>query len=131
MTPKTICLEFCTLEFHESYAICTINEGETICIEKMNTVAIEGDKYYGSRPFVYITHRKFSYAVDPEIYKYISMLENLIGFAVVSKSAISIESARLEERFIKKTFSIFKDLVEAENWAHKLIEDYNANLNLK
>lgn len=59
------------------------------------------------------------------------MLENLIGFAVVSKSAISIESARLEERFIKKTFSIFKDLVEAENWAHKLIEDYNAKMNLK
>jgi len=76
-----------------------------------------------TRPVVYISHRINSYAVDPNDYKYLDMIPNLKGIAVVSYSDFGQETAQLEKRFYKKPFKCFTSLSEAEKWAKDLHHD--------
>lgn len=122
MKLKNVHLDFCYLEFYDHYMVCTVNEGETIDIEKSNRIAVEVDKFFFKKNYVYVTHRKFSYSVDPSIYKHTSMLENLLGFAVVSNNPISIASAKIEKSFVKnKSFKVFDTLEKAQKWVEELM----------
>lgn len=115
-------LDFCTIEYYDNIMVCTIHEGEYIDIEKSNAIAINSDEYFTGKPFVYISNRKYSYAVDPSIYKYTSATEHLIGFAVVSKIPFSINSAKLEKHFIHKPFEIFSSVEDALNWSNEILK---------
>lgn len=114
-------LGFCKIRFYNNYAICNVNEGETICIEKCDKQTKAILDYFQSKPFVYITHRINSYAVDPTIYKETSNVKSLAGFAVVSASTIALQAAQVEKLFLKKPFEVFNDLQHAVNWANSIL----------
>ncbi|RMA58909.1 SpoIIAA family protein [Ulvibacter antarcticus] len=76
----------------------------------------------GIRPVVYISNRVNNYSVDPNDYKYLEMIPNLKGIAVVSYSDWAKNAAKLEKRFYKKPFETFGSLDEAKEWASSLLE---------
>lgn len=76
----------------------------------------------GTRSVVYISHRINSYAVDPNDYKYLEMIPNLKGIAVVSYSESRRSTARsLEKKFYKKPFETFENLQDASSWATEIL----------
>ncbi|WP_452602565.1 hypothetical protein [Pontimicrobium sp. MEBiC06410] len=116
-------LGFCKIQFYKNYAICNVYEGETICIEKCNRQTKAILNHFKNKPFVYITHRVNSYAVDPIIYKETSNVKSLIGFAVVSENSNARQAAQVEKLFLKKPFEIFNDLQLAIKWAETLLTE--------
>ncbi|MCB4808304.1 hypothetical protein LG651_08575 [Tamlana sp. 62-3] len=122
---KALDLEIGTVKIYKSHLIVEINEGETIT-EVSNNILIDiADAYYPIKPFVYITNRVNSYAVNPEVYAKTSKIPNLAGFSVVSTSNLSINNAEVEKLFINKPFEIFTDLNEAIIWAENIVTKYN------
>ena len=79
-------------------------------------------KRVGTRPVVYISNRINPYSVDPNDYKYLEMIPNLKGIAIVAYSELSRERAMLEERFFRKPFKAFSNLTEARHWATSVVE---------
>ncbi|WP_299334182.1 hypothetical protein [uncultured Psychroserpens sp.] len=119
MTDK-LTLDFCKIHIYDHYMIVTVNTGETISLEHNKTLTNIADTYFDNRPFVYITHRINSYAVDPGVYKETSKISNLVGFSVVSKNYLAKSTAQIEKLFLDKPFEIFDSLKEAIDWAKSL-----------
>lgn len=113
--------DFCEMLIFDSYVIVTINEGITISpkhnIELNNVV----ETYFRNKKFVYISHRKNSYAVDPATYIETSKIENLKGFAVVSKDYKAKSNAEVEKLFLTKPYEIFDDMTKAIAWKNSIL----------
>ena len=113
--------DFCTMHIYDNYMIVIINEGVTVTPEHNNVLLNVADTYYKNKPFVYITHRLHSYAVDPAIYKETSKIENLTGFCVVSADYKAKRNAEIEKLFLNKPFEILNSIEEATIWANKVL----------
>ncbi|MCB4797402.1 hypothetical protein [Neotamlana laminarinivorans] len=125
---KALNLEIGTVKIYKSYLIVEINEGETIT-ETSNNILIDiADAYYPTKPFVYISNRINSYAVNPVVYTKTSQIPNLAGFSVVSSNNLSLNNAEVEKLFVNKPFEIFTDLNEAIIWAENIVTNYNKSL---
>lgn len=114
---KTIHLDFGIIEIHEHYLIGTVNEGVLLTDEVSYEITQHALEHFNKKPFVYITNRINSYAVDPGVYKFTNRITNLAGFAVVSPNAMRRENAAYEQTFLTKNFGIFETLEEAIVWA--------------
>ncbi len=115
--------DFCDMTIYDNYVVVVMKEGINLT-PKYNDVLVEiTNKYYANKPFVYITNRINSYSVDPKIYYETSKIENLKGFAVVSKNYQAKINAQIEQRFFNKPFEIFSNLDDALEWAEKFIKD--------
>ncbi|MGJ8593828.1 MAG: hypothetical protein ACSHXF_14855 [Aquaticitalea sp.] len=113
--------DFCDIQIYDSYMVTIMKEGVTITPEHNDVLLNIVETYYSNREFVYITHRLNSYAVDPAIYFETSKIDNLVGFAVVSKDFKAKSNAEVEKLFLNKPFEIFNTLKEAVTWAHTVI----------
>lgn len=120
---KEIALKFANVKVYYNYLIVVMNEGIHVSPD-LNVVLedIVNQNFY-DRKFVYITHRKNSYSVDPVIYKYTSEIENLEGFAVVTKEIIALKNAEIEKLFLNKPFEIFKKVDDAVIWAKSILKN--------
>ena len=120
---KTLTYDFCTMTLYDDYLIVVINEGEHL-IPSQNQILVDIAKtHYHNKPFVYITHRKYSYSVDPSIYLKTSKTPNLCGFAVVAEVPVSMANAQIEKLFLNKPFEIFTVIDDAINWAKGVISN--------
>lgn len=113
--------DFCTIHIHDNYMVVVMNEGVTITPIHNDTLLNVVDTYYKDKNFVYISNRLNSYAVNPAIYIETSKIENLIGFAVVSKDYKAKSNAEIEKLFLKKPFEIFNTLEQAIIWAKSIL----------
>ena len=120
---KTLVYNFCTIKVYDSYLIVVMNQGEHITPDQNQVLVDIAKNHYSNKPFVYITHRKYSYSVDPSIYIETSKISNLIGFAVVAEVPLSMGNAQIEKLFYKKSFEVFTDIEDAVSWAKQLIEN--------
>ncbi len=110
------------ITFHDNYMIAVMNEGITVSVD-LNTELINIAKvHYDDKKFVYITHRKNSYSVDPNIYIQTSKIKNLAGFAVVLGDSVNIDNTDFESAFISIPFKKFTYLEEAKSWADQLCQ---------
>jgi hypothetical protein len=109
------------VEIHDNYLIAVMEEGITVIPEHNRVLLDIVQKYYPNKPFAYITHRKYSYSVDPSIYFETSKIENLKAFAIVSKHEINQMNAELEKKFLKKPLRHFEELEDAVKWVKELI----------
>ncbi len=101
-------------EFVEGAHVTKQNAIEPIMIAKQ----IYGDL----EPIVYISHRRFSYSMDPVGYgEVVKMFPNFTGFAIVSQKKYMRMLAALEKLFIKKPLKVFYDLDSAFIWADELL----------
>ena len=120
---KTLTYSFCTMTLYDNYLIVVVNEGEHL-IPSQNQILVDIAKiHYHNKPFVYITHRKHSYSVDPSIYLKTSKIPNLYGFAVVAEVPVSMANAQIEKLFLNKPFEIFTAIDDAINWAKDIISN--------
>lgn len=116
-------MHFGSVAIHENYLITIMDEGITIKPEFNDILEDIAEKYYPNKPFVYISQRLNSYAVDPTIYKRCSEIENLVGFAVVSKESYAKSSVNVEKLFYDKLFVHFNDLDSAIEWANGVTQN--------
>ncbi|MCW5520428.1 hypothetical protein J1N09_11290 [Aureitalea sp. L0-47] len=98
----------------KSEVVMTIKTGMSILLDVVKAV--------GLRPVVYISNRVNSYAVDPNDYKYLEMIPHLKGIAIVSHNDYGYRTAKLEEKFFRKPFKVFKDLEQAKQWADYVVK---------
>ncbi len=120
---KSLKYPFCTIDVYNTFVISRINEGFHLTPDKNKVLEDIAKDYFNNRPFVYITHRKYSYSVDPSIYLQTSKVKNLVGFAVVAEAPLSKGNAEIEKLFLDKPFEIFNDLDDAIAWAESLISN--------
>ena len=104
--PKTLTYEFGSVEVYENFVISYINEGFHLTPDKNKILEDIANEYFFDRAFVYITHRKYSYSVDPAIYLKTSEIINLAGFAVVAQVPLAKGNAQVEKLFLDKPFEI-------------------------
>ncbi|GAA3789526.1 hypothetical protein GCM10022271_22480 [Corallibacter vietnamensis] len=121
---KKLKYTFGEFTIYSNYIVAVMKEGVTISNEKYNAIVDITKKYYGdSKPFVYVTHRKNSYAINPKVYLETSKIDNLLGFAVVTGEKIMIDNSDIEKLFLQKPFEIFSTLEDAYKWANKLCKN--------
>ncbi|WP_299254593.1 hypothetical protein [uncultured Aquimarina sp.] len=114
-------LDFCKLDVYQNYMIAVMKEGIVVS-EENNSVLIKiAEKHFKKAPFVYITHRVNSYAVDPIIYIKTAEVPNLLGFAVVSNDPKQKIQTTYEKSFFKKELRQFDDIESALAWKDSLI----------
>lgn len=121
--PKTIRYEFCEVTIYDDHLIVVIDPEVHITPEHNKVLLEIAETYFKNRPFVYLTHRKNSYSVDPAIYLETSKITNLAGFGVIAAAPLAGSNAEIEKLFLKKPFRVFKDLDEAIDWAKRLLAD--------
>lgn len=121
--PKTLTYEFGSIEIFENFVISHINEGFHLTPDKNKILEDIANEYFYDKAFVYITHRKYSYSVDPSIYLQTSEITNLVGFAVVAQVPLAKGNAEVEKLFLDKPFEIFSSLDEAKTWAKSILNN--------
>lgn len=115
---------FGEIKIHENYMIVQFHEGEVVDKSKHAILEDLANTYFNDKPFIYITHRINSYAVDPSVYKETSQIKNLIGFCVVSSNFMAKSNTQIEKLFLTKPLEVFDTLPEAIEWADALIENH-------
>jgi len=112
---------------HDNYIIAVMKEGITVTPDLNDILFDIVTTYFHSKPFVYITNRINSYAVDPAVYVETAKIYNLIGFAIVSQNNLAFSNTDIEKLFFKKPFVHFDTLNEAIIWSENLVLNYNKN----
>jgi len=119
---EVLTFNFCKMSIYDNYVVVIVNEGINIT-PKHNSVLVEvTENHFLDKPFVYITHRINSYSVDPKVYYETSKIENLKGFAVVSKNYKAKVNAQIEKMFFNKPFETFTKMEDAFTWADDLVK---------
>lgn len=108
--------DFCEVEIYDYYMISVVYEGETILKEHNAILEDLAKQYFNDKPFYYITNRKYSYAVDPTVYKETSKIPNLKAFVVVTHENIGSAFTKIEEIFLNKPLKVFGNLDLALAW---------------
>lgn len=106
----------------KDHIIMTANPEVEISIKTGIFILLDVVKKVGTRPVVYISNRINCYSLDPNDYKYLEMVPNLKGIAIVAYNEIIRDRALLEERFFRKPFKAFSDLTEAKEWASAVVD---------
>ena len=120
---KSLTYDFGVVNLYDNYLITTVNAGEHLT-PAHNTILVNlANDYFSNKPFVYLTHRKYSYSVDPAIYLETSKIKNLAGFGVIAEVPVSKGNAQVEKLFLNKPFEIFDTLDDALVWAKKIIDN--------
>jgi len=120
---KTKKYSFCTIKIYDDYVVATMNKGIHLTPDKNKILEDIANEYFYDKAFVYITHRKYSYSVDPSIYLKTSDIINLAGFAVVAQVPLAKGNAQVEKLFLDKPFEIFSSLDEAKTWVQSILNN--------
>lgn len=114
---KKLELSFTSLIFYDSVVISTIKED--IIVEKDHVEQLKEicTAHFGEKEFVYITHRKYNYNVNPVIYLDLVKINTLKGIAVVSDKIEKLKTANFEKQFSPVPYELFHNKEEAIVWA--------------
>ncbi|WP_271768158.1 hypothetical protein [Aquimarina algiphila] len=116
--------DFCHIEIYNDYIKAVMKAGITVSPEH-NTILLQVvERHFKNKPFVYLTHRINSYAVNPTIYLETAKIKNLVGFAVVSNDPKQIMQTKVEKIFFGKEFKQFDTIEAALNWKNETIKKY-------
>ncbi|WP_103067967.1 hypothetical protein [Aquimarina sediminis] len=116
---------FCYVEIYNDYVKAVMKEGTTVSPEHNDVLLQIVEKHFKNKPFIYITHRIHSYAVNPTIYLETAKIKNLVGFIVVSKDPKQKMQTKVEKTFFGKEFLQFETMETALKWKDALIKKYN------
>lgn len=114
--------EIGTIYFFDNILVMEAKEDVLISIKTGLSILLDVVKRVGLKSVVYISNRVNSYSVDPNDYKFLNMIPNLKGVAIVSYSEVNKQTADLEKSFIKKPCKTFDNLSEAKLWALEVLE---------
>ncbi|WP_040559432.1 STAS/SEC14 domain-containing protein [Kordia algicida OT-1] len=117
------------LYLYEDLIIGEINEGVHITTDVLLSFFEFFHENY-KVPFGYISYRKNSYSIDPQVYKMLPENNLLKGIAVVTDKKFSVLNAHVEKSFFNGKYELFTTLNAAINWLDKIIplEKNNASI---
>ena len=115
-------LSFTHLEFYDSVVVSTVKEDIVFDADHVADLRKICAEHFLNKPFVYITHRKHNYNVNPVVYINLIQSNTLKGIAVVSKKAERLQTATFEKSFSPVPFELFNHKKEAIIWANSLID---------
>ena len=114
--------------FYPNLIIVEANEGVTLSYKTGFAILLNVLQLTGLKPFVYISNRINSYAVDPNDYKYLNKVPSLKAIAIVSQLESARQNALLEKAFSRKELEIFEDLSDAYEWATSKLDGSKVTL---
>ncbi len=114
-----------SIYFYNNCIVGEFNEGVTVSYKTGFNLLLNCLKHIGAQPFYLISNRVNSYAVQPTDYKYLEKVPNLKGIAIVTLDDFGLTNAKLEAKFFKKEFEVFKNLDAAKAWGDNLIKSYS------
>lgn len=118
---KKLDLGFTNLVFYDSVVISTVKEDVVIEKEHINMLRDTCVEYFGEKNFIYITHRKNPYNVNPIIYIDLLEIYTLKGIAVISDNIERLKTANFEKNFSPVPYELFQHTEEALSWARSII----------
>jgi len=116
-------LDFGSLVLHKNIMIATMNEGVLIGLQEHLKIKQIIDDHFKDKKFVYISNRKYSYAVDPVVYFEVLKIKNLLGEAMVIHPKPGPDTYSIENRFFDRPFQRFDSLEKAITWANALMNE--------
>lgn len=81
------------------------------------------DAHYKGRKCVVLANRQMAEKVNPEIYKDVRS-KSIVGIAIVSDNEAVKAEAYNEQELFKGSFSYFKTIDEASNWANTVVAGF-------
>lgn len=120
---KKIHFEFGEVAVYEDYVVVVMKEGITVAPKYNDDLIKLSEAYFKNRKFGYITQRKYSYSVDPQIYFKTSKIKNLVAFAIVANENPISKTSDLEKTFLRQPLKVFQELADAVNWVQELVKD--------
>ena len=121
---RLLTYEFGSIKLYDNYVLAEIHEGITVPKEAGEILRHIADNHYKGRLFAYISHRKYSYSVDPAAIAEASKIKNLIAFAIVTNIPSALQNTRIESMFTQKTYQAFEVISEAKLWANKKVKEH-------
>ncbi|MBO0592588.1 STAS/SEC14 domain-containing protein [Cellulophaga sp. E16_2] len=115
-------LETGTIQVYDDYMVATFDEGATITLERAYQMIGIAEIHFREKNFGYISLRKNSYALDPNVYSYIREIENLKAFAVVSVKEIDMHNFKIEKLFYKNSMKFFIEFDNALAWIKRRVK---------
>ncbi|NER08926.1 hypothetical protein SAMN06265375_1011596 [Muriicola jejuensis] len=118
---KEYILDIGTVQVFDNYMVSIFNEGCTVTLERAYQLIGITEIHFRNKPFGYISYRKNSYAIDPNIYSFVRELENLKAFAIVSVKEMDMHNFTIEKMFYKKPMKFFIDYNNALAWVKRRV----------
>ncbi len=109
------------ITFYGNIVVVEFSEGFTVSYSTAFSMLLKGLSILRMRPWIYISHRKHSYAVNPNDYKYLNKVPTLKGLIVLRAEEMSNPMEDLEEKFCKKPFFVVNTMEEAVKIANELL----------
>lgn len=119
---KELELSFTHLAFYDSVVISTVKEDVIIEKEHIDELRKRCLDHFGNKAFVYITHRKYNYNVNPVIYIDLVQTNALKGIAVISDNIDRLRTANFEKNFSPVPYELFQDKEEAISWGNGILK---------
>ncbi len=97
LATRVLDTELGTIYFYDNVIVMEGKESVTFSIRTGIFTLLKIVKIVGTKPVVYISNRINSYSVDPNDYKYLEMIPNLKGIAIVSYNEFAGKTAEMEK----------------------------------
>ena len=120
-SPKKIELDFTELVFYNAMVISTVKEDVIIEKQQVQELIDRCIEHFQDEGFVYITHRKYNYNVNPVIYIDLVNTQTLKGIAVVSDDLERLKTANFEKNFSPVPYELLNLIEEAMSWAKGIV----------
>lgn len=105
--------------FYDTYVIAEAREGIVINNDIVNETLKVMFDHYKNNNFTVISHRKYNYTVEVDVYG-LKMMKKLRALAIVSGDSMVKEKALLEQLAFNQSFAFFEDLEDARGWAESV-----------
>ena len=109
--------------FYQNIMVGEFAEGVHVTFEKAAfPIQIATQLYGEGKSFIYISHRKNSYSMDPVGYKeLVDLYPNFIAFGIVAQNKRRRMIANLERLFIDKPIRVFDTMDNGLLWAEEVL----------
>lgn len=118
---KIMEMEIGNYYFYNNVVIVEAKEGVTISYKKDLSIILIILNVTEGNPWVYISNRINSYAIQPLDYKYLNKVSSLKAMGVVNYTEIGHLNAEMEAKFCKKPYQTFNNLPEAVFWGKSFL----------
>jgi len=109
------------MECYENYLVFYLSSSGISGNAAKEILAFASD-HYEKRPYVFISNRALPSDIDPAAYKAINS-KIMVGLAIVSESEAVRNEAMVEMDMYDGSFSYFKTVDEAVEWAKTVIKE--------
>ena len=119
--------EDCCIKYLDNIIFFEPKKGSEINFSREISLLIQAVDHFGDLPFVYISNQCQHSAVMLYDYKYLEMLPNLIGTAIVLDNEFNHIKINPAKSQFKKPLKVFASLSKAQKWSKALIQKKKFN----